>query len=469
MKGLFVVLALALQAAPAPVQTPVASAVATRVWNEFQAVRWGMPYADWRRTHSEASCEPFVAPADDSIDYAIGGVEWWSYRCRRVDPTIASTWLFYAFDPNTPVPRLEQFRMSVDGDGVQGGDLAGVHRLLAARLTTQLGAGERPTTRGLGEFGSAYWRETVRWNDRELQIYLYLDASPWRAGKQRLTLQVRHRALLDTLANIRKLGSDTGSQWEDSGTPLDSALTKELGSEFAAVGALLTLPPEAERTQPALREALARLMVATRSSTSDRRALLLMAADRLAARVGETELEVPGWEAERKRLASFGLNFEWSELGGTWLYTHDLLWRLWKEHGDTPWGGQAFLRLLRGGWDTSVGCRSGSDRFRNVITNGEQFLRDRPATPSRAQVLLALAESYETWWSLSRASEREAYATPGDYQKGADVARQRAIGYYEDLLRLNRAGNEAGYARLALPRLKLGIDTGQRQFFCVYD
>jgi hypothetical protein len=86
------------------------------------------------------------------------------------------------------------------------------------------------------------------------------------------------------------------------------------------------------------------------------------------------------------------------------------------------------------------------------------------------EVLLALAEAYETWWSLSRASpEKEIYADPSQYQDGAETARDQAIAYYEQVLRQAPADAAAAAARRQLPRLRLGIDTNQRRFFCVYD
>jgi hypothetical protein len=260
-----------------------------------------------------------------------------------------------------------------------------------------------------------------------------------------------------------------------SGTPLDAELTTALGGEFSAAGTLLTLPDVAPRTQAALRQALTALLDAARSSTAstpERHALLLMAADRLAARVGETTRDAPGWEQEQRRFASYGLTFEWAPLGSTWLYTHDLLWRVWKEHPDTRWGRQAFVELLSSGWHTTVGCRPNpGDSFRDVIVNGEGYLRRRPRTPERAQIVLMLAQSYETWWSLSRAGEERGLDIPDPevYQQGAATARDKAIAYYNELLRLSPTMDEAGYARIALPRLKLNIDTGQRRFLCFYD
>jgi hypothetical protein len=92
-------------------------------------------------------------------------------------------------------------------------------------------------------------------------------------------------------------------------------------------------------------------------------------------------------------------------------------------------------------------------------------------------VQLAVAQAYETWWSLSQApgpgedlteaEEAEPDANPQQYQEGAEAARQQAIAGYEQLLQTAPQSDYAAYARRVLPRLKLGIDTGQRRFYCV--
>jgi hypothetical protein len=83
--------------------------------------------------------------------------------------------------------------------------------------------------------------------------------------------------------------------------------------------------------------------------------------------------------------------------------------------------------------------------------------------------LLLLAQSYETWWSLSLAGDNDDYADRRKYQDGAADARRKAIEWYDRLLRLPNAEDRSAGARRALPRLKLGIDSMQRRFFCIYD
>jgi len=84
-------------------------------------------------------------------------------------------------------------------------------------------------------------------------------------------------------------------------------------------------------------------------------------------------------------------------------------------------------------------------------------------------VTLAVGTAYENWWSLSLARPGDDYVDPTKYRDGAESARRKAIGIYEQIAKNAPASPEGAYARRRLPRLKLGIDTAQRAFYCIYD
>ena len=89
---------------------------------------------------------------------------------------------------------------------------------------------------------------------------------------------------------------------------------------------------------------------------------------------------------------------------------------------------------------------------------------------ARRDVVTTLAWAYETWWSLSRAPASDPYVDdPSAYAEGAEIARTKAIAYYEQALRLGLAAAVAKDARGRLAKLRRGADTDQRMFHCVYD
>ena len=227
------------------------------------------------------------------------------------------------------------------------------------------------------------------------------------------------------------------------------------------------------------RATLTRLLAEADGATAARRAALLLAADFLAARLAPTAAPTDEEQTRRPpgknldRSEAFGprrLSWIWAPLGSSWVYDHALLWTVWREHPTTTWGEEAFLLLLRLGWDTEVLCKDSPDDFRDVIREGERFLGAHPTTSLRREVVLTLAWAYETWWSASRAQAGQGYVDdPGAYAPGSARARARAIARYEEALRLGLERALAADARRRLETLKQGGDTGQRIFYCVYD
>jgi hypothetical protein len=227
--------------------------------------------------------------------------------------------------------------------------------------------------------------------------------------------------------------------------------------------------------------ALVKLLQSAKTSAPDRRPLMLWAADRLAERlpqvIANEKSPNADWTEWQTQLASFGITYEpSSDADAPLAYTGGLLKRVWTDYGQSEWGERAFLVLQSHGWDMAPSCEAGSDQFRAVIQQGLPFLEQHPKSPHLLDVQLTVAQAYETWWSLSQPqvttadefSESENVDTQ-KYQEGVEAARQKAIAYYERLLQTAPQSDQAAYARRVLPRLKLGIDTGQRRFYCTYE
>jgi hypothetical protein len=173
-------------------------------------------------------------------------------------------------------------------------------------------------------------------------------------------------------------------------------------------------------------------------------------------------------------LATFDIRYERAS-EEPWSYTGDLWQRVWTDYRETDWGQRAFLLLLSHGWDTGVDCAAGRDQFRQIIQQGVPFMQKHPNSPYRLDAQLAVAQAYETWRSLGQAAtpgqdpaaEEGSVVNPQQYQEGAETSRQKAIASYEQLLQTSPQSDHAAYARRQLPRLKLGLDSGQRRFYCI--
>jgi hypothetical protein len=213
----------------------------------------------------------------------------------------------------------------------------------------------------------------------------------------------------------------------------------------------------------------------------NRRAAVLVAADDLAVRLGQLLVrrsiengsehltEAPGADRVRRQFAAYEV--EYSGIGhysGDLEYDRRLLHRAWEAYPDTAWGQRAFLMLQRLSCSLpEFGCEA-PNCFREVIRQGGDLLRRFPETPFRKEQIYHLALAYETWWSLSQAEPGDVTTEGAQVDKeSAGRARRRSIDFYEELLRIAPDSPEAQAGQLRLPTLKLGLDTGERTFYCI--
>jgi hypothetical protein len=253
-------------------------------------------------------------------------------------------------------------------------------------------------------------------------------------------------------------------------------IVSELRDRIPEVVPLLTHKPSYERHHEKVAAILHTLDVAQATPANDQPPLLL-AADFLAGRLnfGPDVPPTPESKRELEQLAHRGLTYRYSDLGSTWAYSHDLLWRVWRDFPSSSWAEDALLLLLEDDWDPSGDCTAGPDSFRVVIRQGEDFLAGHPQSRYRRETLYLVAQAYETWWSLSRAkacqssedSDCDFDVNADSYRQGAEEARGKAVGYYGQVLEMDSSGPLAEDARLHLDALKRKLDTAQRRFYCI--
>ena len=348
--------------------------------------------------------------------------------------------------------------------------------VLAARRLRAL----QPLPPGVAAWGSADWHLLRVWHLADRDVYLYIRETPG----QRVAVGLLSRdSALEVVSREEGqqllLAQQPSAAFEDQ---IDSRLSAALAKDFPHASALLGDSDE-QPAPEAVYDAAAEIAKVAAATTPDRRPMLLLAADRLIARWRLPEQpKLPAEiEARVNELAKIDdAHFTWDSLGDSWIYQHDLFWAAWRAAPDTEWGQDAFFLLLESGWDTSGVCRKGADAFRTVIEQGQKFLAAHADSPVRLPVTYLVAEAYETWWSLSEWSScspvidlgpgpcRAAPASTG-YRAGAEAARQQAIADYDALLAADPATHDTPALRRRLARLKLGIDTNQRRFYCLYN
>ena len=435
--------------------SPPANPVAEKVWQLFLQSRFDTPIHEWvgvESTSTGLDCRQFHS---DSYDVSVDGG--WCYRCVREDQAVRAEWVFYALSLDPPLAcRAERFQATASG--FPEPVLEAIRQELEARLSSLYGPSREPEKKfgGYGESGSAGWHNVRRWETPDIQILLYISRFP--QGPLSLGLIARHHHLRDAIAA--------------EGTPLDERLAEELGTTFPKLPPLLLeeLPyPREESENEDLQTTLQSLLERAATAPSERRPALLLAADRLAGRWDVAKPPTEGVGEIRRQFGPYQLYYAWNHLGNNWVYGGDLRRRVLRDFPDTEWGEFAFILFMSVGWDDTIGCGKGSDQFREIIKRGEEFLTRHPHTSLKVDIAFMLAQAYETWWSASQASIQDSYVDRFRYHKGSAAALQKAITYYEKILKDAPESCEAGYAGWHLPRLKLGLDTGQRRFYCIYD
>jgi hypothetical protein len=250
----------------------------------------------------------------------------------------------------------------------------------------------------------------------------------------------------------------------------------ELAPAFPQLQAALNDREENRNDRP-YQQVFFQLLAAAEKAPPDQRPAMLFAADLVGEHLGcDTSGERNQLETVcgglRNDLARYHITLKNDELGAGLYYPHDLLWRIWQDYPATDWGERAFVLLLDRGWDTSSTCEKGEDQTREVIRQGESFLQQRPGSPYRGAVTLLVAEAYASWWSLSNepaGSDMSAYVDLKQFQVGAEEARIKAIGDFEQVLQLAPGTKLSEFAQQVLPPLREKQVLDNYRFFCVYD
>ncbi len=251
---------------------------------------------------------------------------------------------------------------------------------------------------------------------------------------------------------------------------LNKAVLHELGSAFPELQNVLGVQTT-KSDDPTYRRTVFQLLDAAEKMPADQRPAILLAADMVAQEIWCAMEDKTECDQLRSDLGRYQLNLQGAELGGIFVYSHDLLWRLWRDYPATDWGERAFILLLDHGWDTSPTCEKGAEQFREVIRQGETFLQQRPNSPQRGVVTLLVAGAYATWWSLSKETrvDMSDYVDAKQYQNGAEDARIKAIGYFEQVVQLAPETKLGEYARQVLPALRERKAFDTYRFYCIYD
>jgi len=445
--------------------------VALEIHRAIRSVPWDSPPPDNK--------EEFRGDFD-----AMATGESWMYRASVREEPFSQEYYFYPLESDPPKNQLEKMTISVSGQPLAA--LEKVHEELSRQLSLTYGRPDldiqKEDFRGLdtariwpsvGDHYRGKWRKLQRWNLDRRQIFLYISESARYPASLRLI--VRHDHLVKAREKFGRITALAAAEEREYSRDLQQRLQAELAgphpdlpasmAEIGGFGRIRSkLSPETLTLLFRMNKDLPRIEPA-------RQPALMLAVDWLAGSLYLREDDPEGVELQKK-MKQEGLNFVIDHLGACWVYDRQLLLRAWEEFGGTDWGEEAFLLLLRRGFNLAPGCKT-ADLFREVILRGEEFLKTHTKTKLRVNILFLLAEAYETWWSLSRCLldyyEPLISVYGLAYTEGAEDARQKAVKIYSEIRSLAPQSAAAGFASIRLPILKLRGDPYQRRYYCIYD
>ena len=455
---------------------PLCGQTAAGMLARLSGVSWEAP--------PTAACAPRIP-----IQMDVYATVEWTHHCADTRDGVIREDFFYVFGEPAHIARLRVDMRPVDESPENTGRLLpALERMLTARFGTPT---HEPKMMEIGFYAPRYGQPVAgdHWKGGGLHYFVHANLSASqpmgiRRGVQLVVIADRlfaERAQDDLILRAEGFG---GPAPEDD-EAVESRLKARIGAPYVrAMQAIWTQSADFPRLVRETIEDLTAILREADGADAPRRALCLLAADAVVNKLsgGLVELSANGAHESaaapgvRRQLAPYGVKLGGMTHDGGLAYERELLWRVWREWPETEAGELAFLELQRVGWNTGSGegCPKNPDLFREVIAKAEAFLAGHPKTDFRKQVLYALAVANESWWSIAHSPADDQWVSGIPYPRSAANAQQagrardEAIRYYREVVALAPGSAEAASAVRRLPRMELGLDTGQRRFFCSY-
>lgn len=466
--------------------------VAHTTLDELPHLREEITLETWKKLHATDSLELY---SPKLASYPNGN---WCARVVSEAPLdserrVKKTAYFYlppapqplALPPNLGQEELvSQCRLGFVWSEVEDTDFARAEALaevLREPIKRELGPGEVDIK--LNWPGSSNWPKTALWENGRLEVVSALGVtsrSPATVvGAAAEISGFRFRRVVD-FRKVAGARENHVAQHQPIWSRIEETLSiARLGgpdeTSFRAALKLVTasdawwsrLPSASE--QSTIFDAVDRWLIASGSLPAARRSAALFAADQLFQ-----ESQGPRWHHDenpviRQRLEAQGANFVWLELGGSYFYTHTWLREALRLDPDGRAGELAFLTLTEMGFETSGHCTDQhGEGFREVIAQGQEYIRRRPGSAIEPDLHFLMAQAYGDIVALASGS---AYteSESNEYRPEAASARTRAIEQFR--IAFDSADNTPR-AREAWPdawRLIAGFPPGKIHFYCIYD
>jgi hypothetical protein len=446
-------LAASIQLGPTTAEDIVASLMQPAVGTSVAAWKARAPAATWRRYRGTLEDIVVHEPEPPGIDP--GG--FWCATAMDRPEAVERVVVFYGLRNTSPPACRAELIYGVMRRGTEA-DAATLFQNLSRAMTQRLGVSatavdvkgrDTPVPYGGGTGypeGVAPWEAGVRWPVDERDVFLF--RAPRAVG-----FTLRSRLL------TRDAEEEGGP--DDVAGEAERRLAEALRERFPAAAAAMPFDFIPQH-QAEIRRGLIQVLDAHGGATAEDTALLTLAADRLARKLW-IEPPSPSEHREFAPLLRRGLRFVNDGHEDLWKYDGAFVSVILRKWPETPWGQLAFVTRLEGGW--TEGCDEYA--FRQVIRQGDAWLRSHPESPWRIAVLTTVARAYETKWALNGLFTVDGRENARLVTAAEASARVRAMRLYDEVMRLAPQSKDAAYARRRIIQIRANMTTSQDAYSCV--
>lgn len=426
-----------------------------QITRAFFDVPWKAELSDWQKKNREIICESFHGEG-----YVTDADDLWCSFCSSKQGLLEKRFYFYP-DAEGKTCTLQKVRFSYPTTAKETLNAFG------KRLVERIGPGTPKSE--VHDFGSGFWEEISFWSWQQREIYVFRNKDKAWTGEGLPIVEILSRDQELTSA-IRQ--EETAEEAIDKAKKQREKAKKEHLYHDVAKN-LPDLIKRLKKTEnPESKYTLLLELLSKMAKDGPDRAAQLYLADMLTQELSwpASAGEIKDWKTKQQILSTYGVVYEWvyGEFEANRVFLRKIIQEVLPGH----WADEAFLYLFRTIINGEEDCKD-IDFFKRVIERGGNFLKKNPKSPIRSQVILTLAEAHETGWSLSLASNKDAFVgvdgfDPKTYEAKAPYHREKAMLYYEQFLKEVPESSESSSVQMKLKRIRLGLDTNSRDYVCLF-
>jgi hypothetical protein len=170
--------------------------------------------------------------------------------------------------------------------------------------------------------------------------------------------------------------------------------------------------------------------------------------------------------AAQAPLERLGAQFSYDPVSERNLYALNWLQEAYALDSNGRAGELAFLLLMKRGFDTSPGCKNGSELFREVLRRGTEYLQTPRNPQIEARIHFLMGDAYRDIVALAVGQHGDTYANSDTYKPEQANARTKAIAEYRAGLVLDDKSEVSIIAKERLHGLQAGEAPHDTSFYC---